>query len=1025
MSEAILKALMQLFALISDIHDDTIISAREKNIVWIFLVKHLNNELAEKYMGMFEEYLGVFNSERIVKGSIQDRKRISLNAMRILGICEKINAELGQKQKIYVFVKLADYISSGIEVTETELDFLQTVADAFNIPAGETSDIKNFVIADDPEACNKSNLLLIEDSEETLNEGVKRIRNGNLKGRISVLTIRSTNTFLMRYKGEEVLYLNGQNIIQGETYVFDSGSSIRGAGIHAIYYSEITGHLSPVSSGTGISLDADNVSFRFRNTVNGIHNLNFTGRSGELVGVIGGSGAGKSTTLSILSGTLQPMEGTILINGYNLYDDNDREKLRGVIGFVPQDDLLIEELTVYQNLYYNARMCLGNLSEEKVIGSVNRILSDLDLDETRDLKVGNPLDKVISGGQRKRINIALELMREPVILFVDEPTSGLSSVDSELVMTLLKDLTYKGKLVIANIHQPSSEIYKMFDKIMIIDRGGYQVYCGNPNEAIIYFRTQSNHANPDEDQCTKCGNIDTEKLLQIIEAKVVDEHGKATRTRKVTPAEWAQRFISLGPVQSRRLKEKQPIPRSPYHNPGLLKQTMIFFLRDFRSKLADRQYMAISLLGPPVLAFILSYFIKSPVEDYSFYENENIPAFLFMCVITSMFFGLMGSSEEIVSDRKILKRESFLNLSWFSYLNSKVLIMFILSAIQTITFVVTGHLILGIRGMILSYWIVLFTTSCFANMLGLNLSSAFKSVIAIYILIPFIIIPQLLFSGVLVKFDRLHTKGASREYVPLIGDLMIARWSFEALAVQQFKNNKFERVFFEANSEMSKNDWYANFLTENLRKKVLFNVRYSGSAELGDLREQNIRKLAVYSAKLSQMTGIGLNESVKNALTSGIIDSSGSKAFLGMLDSMQAVFQNRMNIAMRQRDSLENNLEKAMGNAKLVKLRQDYTNKSLTDLVLNMSKPDKTGENETSIFPRLDPAYIKAEAGNGRAHFFAPSKKVGDAEFDTFTFNMMVVWIVSFILYLALYFRIPERIIQFFSNLKVRSYDIN
>lgn len=274
MSEAILKALMQLFALISDMHDDTVITAREKNIVRIFLIRHVNNELVDKYMTMFEEYLGMFNSDRIVKGSLKDRKRISLNAMRILAICETINAELQQKQKVYVVVKLTDYIASGAELSETELDFLQTVSVAFNIPANEFGNIRNFIISDDTEGCEQSEVLTIESAPEKSIE-VKRICNENLKGKISILRIRSTNTFLMRYHGKEALYLNGQNISEGETYIFDSGSSIRGSGIKAIYYSEIIGYLTTASRSEGIFLDVSDVTFNFRNSGNGIHNLNF------------------------------------------------------------------------------------------------------------------------------------------------------------------------------------------------------------------------------------------------------------------------------------------------------------------------------------------------------------------------------------------------------------------------------------------------------------------------------------------------------------------------------------------------------------------------------------------------------------------------------------------------------------------------------------------------------------------------------------------------------------------------------
>src|SRR5512133_241914 len=182
MSEAILKALMQLFALISDIHDDTIITAREKKIVRIFLIRHLNDELVERYMAMFEEYLGTYNSERIIKGSIQDRKRISLNSMRILAICEKINEELRQRQKIYVIIKLTDYIFSGSDITETELDFLQTVADAFNIPATEFCNIRSFIMENAGAMCERNKLLVINNNEAGSNDGSKHLCNRNLKG---------------------------------------------------------------------------------------------------------------------------------------------------------------------------------------------------------------------------------------------------------------------------------------------------------------------------------------------------------------------------------------------------------------------------------------------------------------------------------------------------------------------------------------------------------------------------------------------------------------------------------------------------------------------------------------------------------------------------------------------------------------------------------------------------------------------------------------------------------------------------
>ena len=142
MSESILKALVQLFAFISDIHDDTVISSRGKDIVRLFLSRHLNNELVLRYMEMFDEFLRLYHPENIAKDSIKDRKRTSLTAMRILAICEKINEELQQKQKIYVIVQLMDFISFSAEITENELDFIETVSSAFNIPGASIRILK-------------------------------------------------------------------------------------------------------------------------------------------------------------------------------------------------------------------------------------------------------------------------------------------------------------------------------------------------------------------------------------------------------------------------------------------------------------------------------------------------------------------------------------------------------------------------------------------------------------------------------------------------------------------------------------------------------------------------------------------------------------------------------------------------------------------------------------------------------------------------------------------------------------------
>ena len=243
------------------------------------------------------------------------------------------------------------------------------------------------------------------------------------------------------YFGKVDLYLDGALIEPGKPHMVEVGAIIKGQSIQPIYYTELTDWHFWAKRRQKIVFSAENLEFTFRNSINGIQNFSFSEHSGQLIAIMGGSGVGKSTLLNLLTGKLTPKSGRVLINGYDIH--RDKRAVEGIIGYVPQDDLLFENLTVYQNLYYNAKLSYSNFTEFKVRQTVKRVLDDLDLWEIRDLKVGSPLNKMISGGQRKRLNIGLELIREPSILFVDEPTSGLSSSDSLMVMNLLKQQASK------------------------------------------------------------------------------------------------------------------------------------------------------------------------------------------------------------------------------------------------------------------------------------------------------------------------------------------------------------------------------------------------------------------------------------------------------------------------------------------------------------------------------------------------------------------------------------------------------
>lgn len=1000
MSESILKALMQLFAIIATANKEGV-NEKSRSIVESYLRLMLSSEQVTEYLQLFDKYV----EERgggVKKDGTQERKRTSLNSVKVLRICEQINGELKQDQKLLVLLQLLEFISFGEEITEQEIDFVKTVSDIFNIPEDEYYNCYAFTLNPKlDEIPYKENILILDKNNESPNAEVKHLRFKDLEGHVMILFLPSINAYAFRYVGETELYLNGHSIMLNRTYVLPKGSAIRSPRIGSIYYSDIVSKFINAMNAEKVVFTAKGVEFRFKGSKNGLHNFNFCEQGGELIGIMGGSGVGKSTLLNVLNGNLQPQSGEILINGYNIY--TEKEKLNGVIGFVPQDDLLIEELTVYQNLYYSAKLCFSDYTEEQIDEAVNKVLEDLDLKATADLVVGNPLNKTISGGQRKRLNIALELIREPLVMFVDEPTSGLSSMDSEMVMDLLKEQTLKGKLVIVNIHQPSSVIFKMFDKLLIMDKGGYLVYYGNPVDSVVYFKTMSNHVNATESECYHCGNINPEQVLQILESKVVDEYGRTTHKRKTTPEEWAAMYEEHSKSKIKFDTEKQDLPKNNFSIPGMFKQFRIFCERNILSKLANRQYMLINFLEAPVLALILAYFTKYIAGEggnpniFVFSGNENLPIYLFMGVVVSIFIGLTVSAEEIIRDRQLLKRESFLNLSHVSYLNSKIAVLFVISAIQTLSFVLIGNTIMEIHGMTLAHWLILFTASCVSNMIGLNISAALDSVVTIYILIPFLIVPQLLFSGTMVKFDKLNKAISSYEVVPVIGDLMPSRWAYEAMAVKQFRDNEYMKNFFLIEQKKSEAAYIGSYLVPALNNKI---AKLANADE--ETRNQIIGLLHTEVSKINDRTPKQQFEDI-DLLTPEKYNDDVQENLTSFLDKTAKLYQQKQNKAISVLDREISSLaEELGGNKALVELKKNYTNEALSNFVLNRVDIEKIHDMGDHFIQVSDPIYKEPESHCGRAHFYAPFKQIGNLQIDTFWFNIIVMWIMNGLLYVLL-----------------------
>ncbi|MBR4265718.1 MAG: ATP-binding cassette domain-containing protein [Bacteroidales bacterium] len=1028
MNESILSALMQMFAILATINKDEI-SSDSRTIVESYLRLQLSQQLVEKYLALFDEHLAKQSGSVKKNSDTKQQKRNSMNSVKVLKICNQINETLQQRDKVIVVIRLLEFVKDTI--TDKELDFINTVAETFNVPDQEYNDLKTFVLYSEADIVDKSQFMMIGSNKSVPPElaSAKFIYEKNLCGVLEIIRMKSTNLLFFKYKGDDSIYMNNSQILSERTYLLGTGTVIKNSKITPIYFSDISGRFILDDQKARLEFCADNIEFKYDNTENGIHKFSFYEESGNLIGIMGGSGVGKSTLLNLFIGNYPLSGGKITINGYDY--SHGKEKLKGVIGYVPQDDLLIEELTVYQNLYFNAKLCFSDLSELRIKQLVIRILMEMDLNEIRDLKVGGPLNKFISGGQRKRLNIALELMREPSVLIADEPTSGLSSADSEMVMTLLKEQTFKGKLVIVNIHQPSSDIFKMFDKILVLDRGGYPAYYGNPLDAIVYFKNISNNISAQDGECPVCGNVNPEQILETLEAKMVNEYGKLTRNRKVSPKEWYDLFNkNIAPkIEERKknfpLKETE-LPANNFSVPNRLNQFKIFLKRNVLSKIVDKQYLLINLLESPVLAAILAYFVKyfsgAPGDPgaYVFANNENIPAYIFICVICSMFIGLTVSAEEIIRDRMILNRERFLNLSWTSYINSKIATLFVISAIQTFSFALIGNLILEIHGLTLNYWIVLFTTSAFANLVGLNISAALNSVVNIYILIPFIIVPELLFGGVLVSFSKIHKGWASADCVPVVGDVMTSRWAYEALAISQFEDNEYSKNFYLIEREISQGNYDATFLVPNLKTRIELCHKALKTGEHSELIDKDLKIIKNMVSEMETVKGekfSRVNDLVQDKFNDTVIEE-----LYIYLDKIKRDAEQRQSNAAAKKDAVYMELVQQLGSRDAVRqLQADNQNKRLEEMLLNKNEIDKIIETQDFRLVQMkDPAYHITRFKNGRAHFYSPVKCLGNYTINTFTFNIIFIWITTVLLYIALNFNLLKKVLDGFSNLQLR-----
>ena len=388
----------------------------------------------------------------------------------------------------------------------------------------------------------------------------------------------------------------------------------------------------------------------------------------------------------------------------------------------------------------------------------------------------------------------------------------------------------------------------------------------------------------------------------------------------------------------------------------------------------------------------------APPEGYSVMNNKNLVSYFFMAVIVATFIGMSGSAEEIIKDRALLKRERFLQLSYGSYIWSKIVFVASVSLVQTLLFIVIGNNIMGLHGQFSTWWFILFMTALLSNLTGLLLSQILSSVVAIYISIPILLIPQILLCGLVVSFSDLTPKSTTGN-VPLIGDLIPSRWSYEALAVTSFADNDYEKPFFQLDKEKYETQFYNMVFLYELQSQL---ETMNDEKKRG--KEVNPDHLNVIQTNLPVLTEYA-----------GLEEYQGDYSYDSLREYMknaEKILSKKSNRATLDKEAVVDQFVRENGKEALLELKKNHHNLKLEDFVVGADQGRMLDIVDGHIVPRVGPIFLTPHNQMGRAPFYSSEKIVAGIHVKTLWFNMGIIFLMCIVATILLMADWPGRIIR-------------
>jgi ABC transport system ATP-binding/permease protein len=1008
MNDIILTALMQLSALVAQINK-THFHKNAHILVKSYLEKSFGSKDTRNHLKQYFEYFKQYETEI---ESLVTRNNNESNTQIIHKLCESLNKELTLNDRYILMLSFLELIYIDKVITHEEQEFIGILANNFKIGHGDFLNACDFIFNAEPIRVHTKNYLVICDTDvfisdelegswitrnKPIRETYHTIHQKGLKGKIYVLKFIETDLLALKYSGDTPVNLTNQKIEDGKYYTLSPFEQLyinnKPLSIHEINYTfQNESTIQLVFRGNNITLQTPQ-----RNGKSG-KEFSFCEESGNIVAVLGNN-SDTSKLINILSGRIDKQKPDICLNGYNIY--NDYYKIQKLIGFVPNHAIYNEHISVYQNLYYNCKLAFPQFAEPKIISLVNEVLETTKLDEIQNAipaKYGS-----FDAFFRFLTNLAIELVRDPWLLFVDASLENLSIPECEIVFKILRSFTAKGKLAFVTCYQPNTLFFEHCNKLWIVDQNNYLIYNGDTHQVIDYFSSNSDNVIQAEEHCSFCGSVRPERLNQIINQKTINEKGELTTHRKIKPEEWYALYKEKIEKNMKPKECKKVLPLHLGSIPTIPQQYFVYLKTKINGHKTNLLLRIKDLLGFALLSIIAGLLFRSDwSHNYLAGSNPNLHIFIIFSIIIMFILGIIIAENENHKEKKHIHNEIKRNLSFFSYLNAQLSCLFIISAVYSAVYTLLCTAILGILIYSVKYWLIFFTLSALGNIVGILLSNLFAKRKIVYFALLIIIVFNILFNGLTINTKSFPEPLSSAKYTPAVTELSPVKWAFEALFVEQTIHNDYESIFYELDQNIENAVFNANYLIPAIQQKLF---------QMNDnfRKQENTKALKSIQFEIKQFATNSdifpfeyIDDLIPEKVNNTIIKETSD-----YLTYIQLVLAESIQHLTQRKHELENKLIDSLGNTNYPLFKKKYFNTYLFDLANKFNSSVYVKFSNGEIIKSMNPLYLIPTSNFGRAQLFAPVKMFNYLYYNTFWFNLIILWWFIFIFFIVLLISYP------------------